>query len=88
MATTARGRFPEEGEPGILPRKPSPRFRIEVYVRVGYADTTGKPVHAWRAMHPTGGAPYEWATRDEAERARESAYQGLTLETVRVVEVK
>jgi len=47
-------------------------YGIEVHVRTH--DAHGAVKWEWRRMHPTGGAPYVWASHAEADRAGLSAY--------------
>lgn len=45
-------------------------FRIEVLVK----KQAGSQETEWRAMRPTGDQPYEWPTRNEAQRQLEMCY--------------
>lgn len=55
------------------------RFVIEVFVRKDAENME------WRAVHPTRGRPYEYPTRDDAERAARCLYPDHGLK-VRVTE--
>jgi hypothetical protein len=57
------------------------KFIIEVYVQPPTI-----PFAMWRAVHPSGGPAYEFATRDEAERTAKSLYPDHYPTTVRVTE--
>jgi hypothetical protein len=57
-----------------------PKFRMEILNRVGN----------WEPVGPSRGEPYEYDTRDEAERMLRFCYPDqvrINLGTVRVVEV-
>ena len=59
-------------------------YQIEVYMLVGLTQE-----RKWQAIHPTEDpTPYEYATRERAERIARLCYGRQTKDTVRVVEVK
>lgn len=65
------------------------KFRIEVFVHDNPTEHVSPKV--WKPMRPSGGEPYEWDTRAEAERQRDMSYppaSGLTEDYVRIIEVE
>jgi hypothetical protein len=56
-------------------------FRFQVHL------DAGKPTDRWEDVRPTGGQPYEYPTREEAEKNAYICY-GKDPSIVRVVEVK
>ena len=58
---------------------------MEVSVKELQADG---PVKVWRKVHPTGGKPYVYETRAEAERMLRMCYPLLLESEARVVEVE
>ncbi len=42
----------------------------------------------WKSVRPTGGQPYQYETREEAQRTLEMCYADALVEEVRVIEVQ
>ena len=58
------------------------KYQMQVHMR-----TCDHPVkYEWRSVHPTGGKPYEYETREEADRMLNICYPEQTSNEVRVIE--
>jgi hypothetical protein len=60
------------------------RYRVEVLVKV--YDIKRGETEVWQALHPTGGEPYSWGTRREAETMMNMCYPSHK-DKARVVEI-
>lgn len=59
------------------------KYGFDVFAFVGKKN--GKDIYEWKAVHPTGGQPYRYDTREEAERMARICY-GSDPSIVRVTE--
>lgn len=63
-----------------------PNFAIEVNCYIG-RNADGSDKYAWSQMRPSGGRPYRYQSRDEAERMAQICYPLSGENVVRVTEV-
>lgn len=62
-------------------------IEIKYTIPVMHKGVHRDPLIEWRAMHPTGGPRYEYATREEASKMRGICYPDAGPDTVRIREV-